>query len=107
MIQLTDKAIEKAKAIMADNGKVGYGLRLGISGGGCSGLSYKIDFEEKPGEEDRVMEFNGLKIFIDPKAYIYLNNLTIDFHADMMSSGFTFQNPAAKSTCGCGTSFSV
>ncbi|HCU26081.1 MAG TPA: iron-sulfur cluster assembly accessory protein [Deltaproteobacteria bacterium] len=107
MIQLTEKAIQQAKTIMTANHKQGQGLRLGIVGGGCSGLSYKMDFEEKPQESDRVLEFDGLKVFIDPKAYLYLNNLTIDYHSDMMSSGFTFQNPSAKSTCGCGTSFSV
>ncbi|MCC6271831.1 MAG: iron-sulfur cluster assembly accessory protein [Deltaproteobacteria bacterium] len=107
MIQLTDNAIQKAKDLMVANHKPGHGLRIGIAGGGCSGLSYKMDFEEKPGEGDRVFEMNGLKIFVDPKAYLYLNNITIDYHSDMMSSGFTFNNPNAKSTCGCGTSFSV
>ncbi|HEX5033318.1 MAG TPA: iron-sulfur cluster assembly accessory protein [bacterium] len=107
MIQLTDRAIEQAKQIASNNQKANFGLRIGITGGGCSGLSYKMDFEEKPGENDRVFEMNGLKIFVDPKAYLYLNNMTIDYHSDMMSSGFTFTNPNAKSTCGCGTSFSV
>ena len=107
MIQLTDQAIEKAKNLMVSNNKAGCGLRIGISGGGCSGLSYKMDFEEKPGEGDRVFELSGLKVFVDPKAYLYLNNITIDYHSDMMSSGFTFNNPNAKTTCGCGTSFSV
>src|SRR5262249_37599625 len=107
MIQITDKAIQQAKHLMTTNQKEGCGLRVGIVGGGCSGLSYKMDFEEKPGEGDRVFEFNGLKVFVDPKAYLYLNNIVIDFHSDMMSSGFTFNNPNAKSTCGCGTSFSV
>ncbi len=107
MIQLTDNAIQKAKDLMVSNQKAGHGLRIGIAGGGCSGLSYKMDFEEKPGENDRVFEMNGLKIFVDPKAYLYLNNIVIDYHSDMMSSWFTFNNPNAKSTCGCGTSFSV
>lgn len=107
MIQLTDRAIEQAKQIASNNQKAGCGLRIGITGGGCSGLSYKMDFDEKPGENDRVFEMNGLKIFVDPKAYLYLSNMTIDYHSDMMSSGFTFSNPNAKSTCGCGTSFSV
>ena len=107
MIQLTDRAIEQAKQIAIKNQKEGFGLRIGIAGGGCSGLSYKMDFEEMPGEGDRVFEMNGLKVFVDPKAYLYLNNMMIDYHSDMMSSGFTFNNPNAKSTCGCGTSFSV
>lgn len=107
MITMTERAIQQAKTIMTNQQKENYGLRLGISGGGCSGLSYKMDFEEKPGENDRVVELEGLKLFIDPQAYLYLNNMQIDYHSDMMSSGFTFQNPNAKTTCGCGTSFSV
>ena len=63
--------------------------------------------EEKPGENDRVFEMNGLKIYVDPKAYLYLNSMTIDFHSDMMSSGFTFTNPNEKGRCGCGESFRV
>ncbi len=107
MLQLTERAVTKAKKIRIDNQKEGYGLRIGISSGGCSGLSYKMDFEEKPGENDKVLEFDGLPVFVDPKAFLYLGNVEIDFHSDMMSSGFTFSNPDAKTTCGCGTSFSV
>jgi len=66
-----------------------------------------MDFEENPKDHDRILEFDGLKVFVDPKAYLYLQNMEIDFHSDMMSSGFTFKNPDAKTTCGCGTSFSV
>ena len=107
MLNLTERAIEQTKLIQVKNQKAGYGLRIGIAGGGCSGLSYKMDFEENPSENDKVMEFNGLKVFVDPKAYLYLGNVEIDFHSDMMSSGYTFKNPDAKTTCGCGTSFSV
>jgi iron-sulfur cluster assembly protein len=107
MIQLTEKAIQQAKTIRASNNKESYGLRIGIVGGGCSGLSYKMDFEEAPQENDRVYEFEGLKVFIDPKSFLYLHNIQVDFHTDMMSSGFTFNNPQAKTSCGCGTSFSV
>jgi len=106
-MQMTENAIQRTKEIMAKNKKEGYGLRIGITSGGCSGLSYKMDFEEKPGERDKVMEFSGLKVFIDPKAFLYLQNVEIGFHTDMMSSNYTFTNPDAKSTCGCGTSFSV
>ncbi len=107
MVQMTEKAVQQAKQIRANNHKESCGLRLGLVGGGCSGLSYRMDFEEQPGEHDKVMEFDGLKVFIDPKAFLYLNDVEIDFHSDMMSSGFTFKNPQAKTTCGCGTSFSV
>ena len=107
MITLTEKAVEQAKRIRIQNMKENCGLRIGISSGGCSGLSYKMDFEEVPGEHDKVLEFDGLKVFVDPKAYLYLNDIVIDFHSDMMSSSFVFNNPNAKTTCGCGTSFSI
>ncbi len=107
MLTMTENAIQRAKDIMKANHKEGYGLKVGIVGGGCSGLSYQMDFQEKPGDKDRVFEFNGLKVFVDPPAYLYLAGIEIDFHSDMMSSGFTFKNPNAKTTCGCGTSFSV
>jgi iron-sulfur cluster assembly protein len=107
MINLTTRAVEQAKRIRNQNQKEGFGLRIGLSSGGCSGLSYKMDFEEQPGEHDKVLEFDGLKVFVDPKAFLYLGNVQVDFHSDMMSSGFTFNNPDAKTTCGCGTSFSV
>jgi Iron-sulfur cluster assembly accessory protein len=107
MIQMTEAAIRQAKTIRSNLNKPDHGLRVGIAGGGCSGLSYKMDFEEAPQEKDRVVEFDGLKVFVDPKAYLFLANIEIDYHSDMMSSGFTFKNPNAKTTCGCGTSFSV
>ena len=106
-MQMTPEAVERAKAIIRENKKEGYGLRVGVSSGGCSGLSYKMDFEEAPGEKDKILEFDGLKVFVDPKAFLYLGNVEIGWHSDMMTSTFTFTNPDAKSTCGCGTSFSV
>ena len=106
-MQMTEEAITRAKEILSSNNKEGYGLRIGVTAGGCSGLSYKMDFEEKPAEKDKVLEFEGLKVFVDPKAYLYLHNVEVGFHKDMMSSSFTFQNPDAKATCGCGTSFAV
>jgi iron-sulfur cluster assembly protein len=66
-----------------------------------------MDFEKEPTAKDKILEFNGLKVFVDPKAYLYLQNVEVGFHQDMMSANFTFKNPDAKSTCGCGTSFSV
>lgn len=107
MINMTEAAIKQAKTIRINLNKENYGLRVGVVGGGCSGLSYKLDFEDKAQEKDRVVEFDGLQVFIDPKAYLFLANIEIDYHADMMSSGFTFKNPDAKTSCGCGTSFSV
>ena len=106
-MNMTEPAITRAKQILTENHKEGHGLRIGVTTGGCSGLSYRMDFEEKPMERDKVLDFNGLKVFIDPKAYLYLNNVEIGWHSDLLSSNFTFHNPDAKTTCGCGTSFSV
>lgn len=106
-MNLTEGAINRAKEILKQNQKENYGLKIGVVAGGCSGLSYKMDFQENPGEKDKVLEFDGLKVFVDPKAYLYLQNVEIGFQSDMMSSTFTFTNPDAKSTCGCGTSFAV
>ncbi len=107
MITLTPNAIQQVKSLLEKQGNPSYGLRVGISGGGCAGLSYKFSFEEKPEESDKVVEQDGVKVFVDVKSYLYLNGMEIDYHSDLMSSGFTFNNPNAKSSCGCGTSFSV
>lgn len=106
-MQMSDAAVTRAKQILKENQKDNFGLRIGVSTGGCSGLSYRMDFEEKPAERDKVLEFDGLRVFVDPKAYLYLNNVEIGWHSDLLSSNFTFHNPDAKTTCGCGTSFSV
>ncbi len=107
MITLTPNAVNQVRSLLEKQGNPGYGLRVGISGGGCAGLSYKFDFEEKPQESDKIVEQDGVKVFVDVKSYLYLNGMEIDYHSDLMSSGFTFSNPNAKSSCGCGTSFSV
>lgn len=107
MITLTPAAVQQVKTLLEKQGNVGYGLRVGINGGGCAGLSYKFSFEEKAAESDKIIEQDGVKVFVDVKSYLYLNGMEIDYHSDLMSSGFTFNNPNAKSSCGCGTSFSV
>ena len=107
MITLTPNAVNQVKTLLEKQGTPAYGLRVGISGGGCAGLSYKFSFDEKPEETDKVIEQDGVKVFVDVKSYLYLNEMEIDYHSDLMSSGFTFNNPNAKSSCGCGTSFSV
>jgi len=104
-VQVTPKAIEKIRQTFEREGVFG-GLRLGILGGGCSGLSYQFKFETKPRERDNVFEFDGIKIFIDPKSLIYLRGLTLDYKESLMQSGFVFENPNASKSCGCGTSFS-
>jgi iron-sulfur cluster assembly protein len=104
-IQVTPKAIQKIRQTFDREGVFG-GLRLGILGGGCSGLSYQFKFETKPRERDNIFEFDGIKIFIDPKSLIYLRGLTLDYKESLMQSGFVFENPNASKNCGCGTSFS-
>ena len=108
MIELTPRAIEKVREIMRDQGITEGGLRVGVKGGGCSGLSYNlaIDTEERPG--DRVFEKNGVKVFVDMKSSIYLDGSTLDYKDEgLMQRGFTFVNPNSSGDCGCGESFAV
>jgi iron-sulfur cluster assembly protein len=106
MIDVTPKAIEKIKSTFAREGVSG-GLRLGVLGGGCSGLSYQFKFDTKERPTDKVFEYEGVKIFVDPKSLLYLNGMVLDYQESLMQSGFVFDNPNAKKACGCGTSFSA
>ena len=83
------------------------GLRLGVKGGGCSGLSYSIAFDTHPRERDRIFEFGGVRVFVDPKSFVYLHGMTLDYEETLMRQGFNFINPNSTRSCGCGTSFSV
>ena len=108
-IQVTDKAIAKIRAALAKEGispDVG-GLRLGVQGGGCSGLSYNIRFDTQPRERDRIFEFGDVRVFVDPKSFIYLHGMTLDYQETLMQQGFVFVNPNAAKSCGCGTSFTA
>jgi iron-sulfur cluster assembly protein len=107
-ILVTDKALSEIKRLMQENNLPdSFGLRVGIKGGGCSGLSYSLAFDstEKPG--DKVVNSNGLKIFIDGKSYFYLAGTQLDFSDGLNGRGFVFNNPNAAKTCGCGSSFGV
>jgi len=106
MINVTPKAIQKIKEAFAKQGVSG-GLRLGVQGGGCSGLSYLVKFEPQQRPQDNVYEFDGIKIFIDPKSLLYLDGMTLDYKESLLHSGFAFENPNAQKSCGCGTSFSA
>lgn len=106
MIELTPKAIQKIKYNFEREGVQG-GLRLGVLGGGCSGLSYLFKFEPKPRPTDKVFEFDGVQVFVDPKSFIFLDGMTLDYKESLMQSGFAFDNPNAKKSCGCGTSFTA
>lgn len=82
-------------------------LRVGVKGGGCSGFNYTLDLTDTKREDDEVFEFHGVELICDPKSYLYLNGVTVDFRDEVMGRGFVFSNPNASSTCGCGSSFSV
>ena len=83
------------------------GLRLGVQGGGCSGLSYNIRFDTQPRERDRIFQFSDVRVFVDPKSFIYLHGMILDYQETLMQQGFVFVNPQATKSCGCGTSFSA
>jgi iron-sulfur cluster assembly protein len=108
-IQVTEKALVRIRAAMAKEGispEQG-GLRLGVQGGGCSGLSYNIRFDSQPRERDRIFQFADVRVFVDPKSFIYLHGMTLDYQETLMQQGFVFVNPNAAKSCGCGTSFSA
>lgn len=107
IISITDKAIAQIEQISkAENPDGTKGLRLAVTGGGCSGLSYKIEFSDQK-EKDNVLEFGNVKVLIDPKSVIYLKGIFLDFKDGLNGKGFSFDNPNAKNTCGCGESFSL
>lgn len=107
-LSLTPAAIKGAKTALAKRATPDAALRLGIRGGGCSGFSYVIEFDDDaPRDRDRVFEFDGVKVFVDKKSLIYLAGTVLDFEQTLMRQGFKFQNPNVGSSCGCGTSFTV
>ena len=106
-IAVTPKAVSKIRDAFAREGVSGGGLRLGVLGGGCSGLSYQFKFDPRPRATDKVFEFDGVNVFVDPKSMVFLNGMTLDYKESLMYSGFAFDNPHAKRACGCGTSFSA
>ena len=104
---ITDKAISKVKEMAQEQGLKDHGLRLAVIGGGCSGFTYDMDLENQENDGDSVIECSGLKIYVDPMSYQYLNGTTIDYIGSFKFSGFHFENPSATGTCGCGSSFAV
>ncbi len=107
-IVLTEKAASEIKNIKASNNiPETHGLRLGVKGGGCSGLTYVLAFDENPKEKDQVFELRGIKVFVDPKSLFYLSGTVLDFTDGLNGRGFVFNNPQAAKTCGCGNSFGV
>jgi iron-sulfur cluster assembly protein len=106
-IELTEGAAEEVKRLLHSENKTDWGVRLGVKAGGCSGLSYSMDIAETPAEKDKVHESHGVKVFVDPKSYLYLNGMELDYSREMIGGGFQFRNPNATRTCSCGTSFSA
>lgn len=106
-IHLTEAAQNEVKRILVSQNRPEWGLRVGVKGGGCSGLSYVLDIEENPKVDDLVFDSGGIKIFCDPKSYLFINGLVIDYSSSLLNGGFKFENPNAQRTCGCGTSFTT
>jgi len=106
-ITLTPNAVAKVKEIMAQQNPVPAGLRVGVVGGGCSGFSYSMQFENSAGMMDKTFDFDGLKVYVDATSVMYLNGCVVDYVETLEGAGFKFENPNVKSTCGCGSSFNV
>ena len=106
-ITATQAAVKRLKAVMSSDGKDGHFLRMSVEGGGCSGMTYNMDFENQKGEFDKIFESNGLTIICDLKSWLYLKDIKIDYSDDLLNGGFKIKNPNAERTCGCGTSFSA
>ena len=106
-ITATKSAVKRLKGVMAVDGKEDHFLRMSVEGGGCSGMTYKMDFENEKGEFDKEFESNGLTIICDLKSWLYLKDIEVDYSDDLLNGGFKIKNPNAERTCGCGTSFSA
>lgn len=106
-VNLTPTAVSKVKEIMAQQNPVPTGLRVGVVGGGCSGFSYSMSFENGAGAMDKVFDFDGLKVYVDATSLMYLQGATVDYVETLEGAGFKFENPNVKSTCGCGSSFNA
>jgi iron-sulfur cluster assembly protein len=106
-LTLTESAVDQIKKLMARDQRQGYGLRVAVADGGCSGYSYKLDFDNQQKPEDLILERNGVKVYVDRASVPYLAGTVIDFATGLYGGGFKFTNPNATGTCGCGTSFSA
>lgn len=105
-VTLTERAAERIKELIAAENREGQGLRLKVVGGGCSGLQYKVDFDLPKGT-DKIFEKDGAKVLVDVRSLLYLTGMELDYKEELMQSGFVFQNPNVKKSCGCGASFAV
>jgi iron-sulfur cluster assembly protein len=107
MITVTDEAVKQVKKLQEEQDLEDYALRVGIQGGGCSGLSYTLGFDSEIKEKDKVFEMDGIKVVVDVKSLLYLGGTTLTYEESMLGGGFQFENPNAKRTCGCGSSFTA
>jgi iron-sulfur cluster insertion protein len=107
MLVITEKAGEKIKGILSDEKKENYGLRVYVSGGGCHGFEYGMVFEERANDDDTVIEVHGVKVFVDAQSASMLQGAEVDYVDSLQGAGFSVKNPQAKSSCGCGNSFSA
>ena len=107
MVTLSESAVKQIKQVQSLEGKPGFALRVSVTGGGCSGMSYKLDFVEGGTERDKTFEQDGVKILVDPKSMLYLSGMELDYSGGLNGKGFVFNNPNAKKSCGCGNSFSA
>jgi iron-sulfur cluster assembly accessory protein len=105
-VKLTPKAIEMVKDAMQREGLNDYGIRIGVMGGGCAGFQYSMDFDKDARDGDMSFEQEGVRLFVDPMSSMYLQGVTIDYVVGLQGAGFKFNNPNARTTCGCGSSFS-
>lgn len=106
-ITMTAKAVEMVKTAMEQEKLEGYGIRVGVVGGGCSGFQYAMDFENEAREGDVTFEQDGVRLYVDPMSSMYLQGVTIDYVQGLQGAGFKFHNPNARNTCGCGSSFTA
>lgn len=106
-VKLTPKAVEMAKQALIKRGTPDASLRLGVRGGGCSGVQYAVEFSDKVRRRDNVYDFDGLRVLVDPKSLVYLRDSVLDYEVELMQHGFCFKNPNETSSCGCGESFTV
>lgn len=107
MVTITERAAHKIKEILEEENKIEGGIRVGVKGGGCSGLSYSLSIDDKSNEGDQVFEQHGVKLYVDAKSFLYIAGTELDYTDGLNGSGFKFENPNASRTCGCGSSFGV
>jgi len=106
MLQLTDNAVKKVKELLQADNRQGHGLRVAVKGGGCAGFEYDLSFESEQRDNDQVLDFDGLKVYVDAMSHMYLDEVIIDYLDTLQGAGFKIDNPKATGTCGCGHSFS-